>query len=193
MNATTKRTPNATLAALRDMVKTCTRFRLHGYRDPRNDSYGNQWVFEFTGVKRGTEDTNAETLVRINVSGSINPGHTSTLEKREPNEDPAYAERFRPVKGFWSLSYRDEIVRSAVMALPVDVEPRFVVCLDAGTNLNAVRVGHHIDKLYFMGKRESARKNQEWSFILDVSAGPHNTARFGSPVTPGDTTGRSDW
>jgi hypothetical protein len=187
-----KRTPNPTLAALRQLVRECHDFYVHAHADPRRESWSDAFIFELTGKRKVG---GAEVSVKVEVKGRVSNGHTSEFVVEPRKGDfgpyPRHTEVFRPEKGFWSL-HNHTVFRSAVMALPVDVEPTFYIYLDAGTNQTLIPHGLHSDHFYLEGKREG-RKVQTWQFLLDVSAGAHNTARFGSPRHDADRVGRAGW
>jgi hypothetical protein len=192
--STEKRVANPTLAALRELVRTCHDFYVHAYARHDRESWSDDFVFELTG-KRNVGGK--EVSVKVEVRGRVSNGHTSDFEivKRTGSDFgdyPRYTECFRPQRGFWSLHNRD-VFKSAVMALPLDVEPTFFVYLDAGTNQTLIPHGLHSDHFYLHGKRQGDRKEQKWEYLLDVTCGRHNTARFGGPTHDSDGVGRSDW
>jgi len=164
----------------------------HGKAVFDRPSYSDAFTFTVTSVHQDktfprtvrASHTDVETVTKLDVPGYVSNGHTSAVEQRTSTDGRKYnryTEAFRPDGGFWSLSYctRDRLV-DALSLLPGEAEIAFYVYLDAGTNETLVDAGLHGDHLYLVASTVRRGKAKVRSFLLDVSTGPHNTARFGA-------------
>lgn len=186
------KTANATLAALKSLVKNNTRIYLHGIADPSRESYSDAFLFEVSGKNAPNEDL----AVKLNnVKGRVTNGYTSVQSSHqydgktilEYDRESAY----RTARGYWG-SLNESLVRTAVNHMPKHLEPRFFIYLDAGTNQNLIEAKMHADHLYLQGY-DTEKSVIAYEALLDVEVGPHNTARWGTPDNESDTKGRSEW
>jgi len=164
---------------------------LHAVAAVGRASYSDAFVFEIT-ARRTERKKNAETTSRLDVPGYVSNGHDSTREERvfEGRKVVSYAGVHRPTKGHWFLSYAPrERLLDVLELLPSEAEVSFFVYLDAGTNENLIRAdvhtnygteqGLHSDHLYLEATWVSRGKRVVRRYLVDVSTGSHNTARFG--------------
>jgi hypothetical protein len=184
------KTQNPTVAALRSMVKKCSRYYVRYYVHAEKDTQAPDYqrdraIFRITGVQKIGEK---EVITRVDVKGWIKAGYTNKTETHVNRWDSiapyrtyeTYSEAYAPEKGFWSL-WNDTVFKSVVESLPRDTEPEMRVELDAGTNQVLTDVRLHSDKLSFTSHIKRGNSEFLREFLLDVETGRHNSARFGSP------------
>lgn len=176
---------------------------LHGKAAPNRASYSDSFIFTFSSCETDRK-TKSETVTKIDLPGWVSNGTTSTREIRKDSGGKPYGhytEAYRPLGGFWSLSYNDALP-AVLELLPRDAEVSFFVYLDAGTNGYLVEAestecaglvahkGLHNDRIYLVAEWGPPGKRRERHFLIDTSTCPHNTARFGGPQHEADTRGR---
>jgi hypothetical protein len=166
-------------------------------------SYSDAFTFDLSATDRW--DSRQAITTKITVPGCVRGGHTSKREDREYDgrTEKHFCEAYKPTRGHWSLMCRERSLADVLELLPRDAEVSFEVHLDAGTNqylANAVTTpgsgterGLHADHLYLVAKVTTRGKAREMRFLIDTTAGAHNSARFGSPRHDEDTTGRPGW
>jgi hypothetical protein len=161
---------------------------VHGFAAPNRASYSDAFIFRFTAKK---DDSVAHV---IEIPGWVSNGHTSERRTHVSKDDghrwTTYCETYRPLCGFWSLSYCDTLINTLEL-LPRDAEIGLLVYLDAGTNgylINAKVEGDglredglHCDKLYLVATWTQRGKRVRKDFLIDETIGAHNSARFGRP------------
>ncbi len=159
------------------------RLYLHVEEKPFRESYSDDAIFTLTCATdieiEGGQDTKKE--VFNSIPGKIRNGTTSTKEYRTSlggKQFPVYTETFRPSGGYWSL-YAVDGFGSIMELVPNDASISFEVYLDAGTTEGMMEVGFHGDYLYLVVTRVKRGKEVKTRFLVDVSTGPHNSARFG--------------
>lgn len=180
---------------------------MHGEAPHDRPSYSDAFVFTLTSTRKDRK-TDVETSTKLDVPGYVSNGSTSETKEHTRNEDgqihtwKTQPTAFRPVRGFWSLRYNENL-RNVLELLPRDAEVAFHVYLDAGTHEYLIRAvcdmqfgreeGLHADRLYLVVATTERGKRKERRFLIDTSTGPHNSARFGSPRHDRDETGRPNW
>lgn len=174
---------------------------MHGKATPDRQSYSDSFVFSVSAVAKDRK-TKSETTTKLDVPGWVSNGHTSE-RKEHPGTDGGrawvtYAKPYRPLRGFWSLTY-DRLI-DLLELIPGDAEVSFHVYLDAGTNElligSSIRLpgfnqeGLHGDHLYLNVTRMVRGKPKTSHHLISTSTGAHNSGRFGGPVSETDSTGR---
>jgi hypothetical protein len=156
-------------------------------------------------TKKGKDRT--ETTSTIDLPGWVSNGQTSTRKEHQRDGESkstwgdkwvTYDEAFRPLRGSWFLSY-NETLKNVLQLLPRNAEVSLHVYLDAGTNEYLIRSscpmnfgteeGLHSDQLYLLAEWAKRGKKQTMKFLISVSTGPHNSARFGCPRWANDQKG----
>ncbi len=158
-----------------------SRLYLHVEADLSRESYADDAHFFLTCATDiyGSQDPKKEELAGL--PGSIRNGSTSVVKMHTSISGrpfPVYDEAFRPTSGYWSL-FACETFASIMALVPNDARVEFEVGLDAGTTEGLISVGFHSDHLYIIVFRTIRGKECRSKFLVDVSTGPHNSARFG--------------
>lgn len=192
--------------AIREARRMRGDFRMfaHGVAVEGRASYSDAFVFE---LSLAVEDRKAasKSCTVVKVPGWVSNGSTSERKEHMSETDghrwTTYAEAYRPTRGFWSLFSTEGALYDLLCLLPGDAEVAFHVYLDAGSNEYLIRAecpmgrfsesGLHSDHFYLVSTSTVRGKRREQRFLIDVSTGAHNSARFGSPAHGKDSTGRS--
>lgn len=175
-------TGTVTAGALLAVLKGCYSAGLHGRAAPDRESYSDSFIFDVSATrhKKGIETKQA-----ITVPGWVSNGHTDAKETHvsTTNGKPftVYSAHYRPENGFWWLFATVDRLVGILELLPAKAEIAFYVYLDAGTNPLLVDATLHSDHLYLQASFERRGKQVRRQFLIDVSSGAHNTARFGVP------------
>lgn len=187
-------TPNALLTQIKRLAKKghgSARLYLHVDRDLTAPSYSDACIFRLTCQE---EKKGQETREMIEgIPGIVRNGYTSEQERSEYEGKSIrrYSDRaYRPTAGYWSL-YASTTFPAVVELLPKDAALSFEVYLDGGTTEGHAKVMMHSDHLYLHAKWTRNGKEIMRRFLIDVSTGPHNTARFGTPTHDLDSQGRA--
>jgi hypothetical protein len=184
-------TGKVTARQLLAVVRAGERLYMHGKAVYNRPSYSDAFTFEVSAPKK---TNGVEITARIEVPGYVSNGETSERKVHTDSLDghawTTYCNAFRPTSGFWHIGYGERI-RDVLELLPGDAEVSFHVYLDAGTNEllvcaeTSVRGGRftesglHSDHLYLVAECNVRGKKRERRFLIDVSTGAHNSARFG--------------
>lgn len=152
---------------------------LHIVRDPSAESWSDAAIGTMTFKK---EVKGVETFTEVrDIPCVIRNGHTNEIETYtyDGRTRERYSGVYKPTKGFWYLAYNETLL-AVLEGLPARAEVSFEVYLDAGTNEPLVKARMHSDFLYLVAKWTSGKKTVTRRFLIDVSTGEHNTARFGN-------------
>jgi hypothetical protein len=178
---------------------------LHGVAAYDRASYSDSFIFTLTSRREKTTK-HAASDTTIDVPGYVSNGHTSETKEHISAYDHSawmsYSEVYRPLRGFWSLNYCEQLV-NVLQILPPAAEVGLFVYLDAGTNELLVRAkcemnhyserGLHCDKLYLVASWMKQGKRIERQYLIDSQVSAHNTARFGSPKYDRDGQGNTQY
>jgi hypothetical protein len=181
-----------TAKALLACVKLGTEgLSMHGHAAPERASYSDSFVFTVS-ARKGDRRKGTETTSEVSVPGYVSNGHDSTRAEHtyDGQKVVKYTGVHRPLTGFWFLSYcpRERMI-DVLELLPNDAEVSFHVWLDAGTHELLTRAeatmnfgterGLHADHLYMIATYKSRGKTVSRRYLIDTTAGAHNSARFG--------------
>jgi hypothetical protein len=169
------------------LVKGKSHIYMHGEAVLDRPSWSDAFIFRLT-IENNSNNTVES---RLRVPGYVSNGNTSAKEETGEfgNKYMRYTETYRPMKGFWSLSYSR--LSDILEVLPREARVSFYVYLDAGTNEYLIRAtgcmnydnysGLHGDTLYLLATYKKYNKTKTLEFIVDKSVCAHNSARFGAP------------
>lgn len=168
---------NPTTIALKTLLKTYSRFFIHGHRVLNAPSYSDRFVFELTG----TFSSHDSERTIVELEGDVHGGHTDKLESYQYENHTHYkpSEAFRPTQGFWSLYAGEQRLRDAVESIPDDAKVSLEVYLDFSSNEVTNQACLHTDVLFLRANWKRGKRDIERKFIVDVSTCRHNSARFG--------------
>ncbi len=170
-----------TARALARALKGYSHVSLHAIADPRRESWSDAVTVEVTASHGYAGRSEPDTRTTIAMDGTVHGGHSDSVHEYEyeGGSRVRYDGAHRPSEGYWTLMYGAPTLRALVDLLPPDAALTWDVYLDAGTHEAATRVRFHVDHLYLLARYKVRGKDVETKFLVDVSCGPHNSARFG--------------
>lgn len=134
------------------------RVYLHANRDKLAPVYGRECAtFTLTAAHQRTGSAELKTTLDI-------PGRVRAYKAEWPTD-----------RGFWSLFGSQNRLTDLLAVLPPTAMVSLEVALDAYTTESALESAIHIDTLSVIVHSKGTQRR----YLLDVAAGPSNTARFG--------------
>lgn len=180
----TERSDNPTVKAMRDALRTGGTAHIHVDTDPTAAEWARDTMLvrltvkceARVGVKR------AESKVTVEgIPGLLRAGHTDAVTRCTSADRAwnAYSETYQPKKGFWYLACCYEL-NTALESIPSHASVRFEIYLDSHSNETLVNARLHGDSLRLVATWNQGKREVRRVFLLDVSVGPHNSARYGN-------------